>query len=75
MLEQTILQPTPQNVLDRLDVIVAELQLLRQTVAVLQEEQQETPKENIVMQLYGALGQGTKDEYDSMLEWERFINE
>lgn len=69
MLQQTISQPTPENVLERLDKIAAELQVLRQAVTVLQEEQLETPKGNIVMELYGALGQGTKDEYDSQWLW------
>jgi len=75
MLQQTILQSTPEIVLQRLDAIVVELQLLRQTVVALQMQQQEIPQENIVMQLYGALGQGIKDEYDPMLEWERFASE
>ena len=75
MLKQTGLPDTPELILQRLDRIVAELQLLRQAVAPVQEYPQELSDENIVRQLYGALGQGTKGEYDTLLEWERFGDE
>lgn len=75
MLQQTETPITSQLILQRLDRIAAELQLLRQAVAITQMGAQETTEENIVMQLYGALGRGVKDEYDLLLDWERFDDE
>lgn len=75
MLQQTETPTTNELILQRLDTIAAELQLLRQ--AILRQDSPELDKasENIAAQLYGALGQGAKNEYDLLLEWERFNDE
>ena len=63
-----ILQEPPENILDRIDAIIQELQELRQAVLT----QTRPVEENLAAQLYGALGQGTWDEYDPQLDWQRF---
>lgn len=68
--------PTASHlILQRLDKIAAELHSLRQAVMSIQVHASESSQENIVMQLYGALGHGAKGEYDVMLDWERFSDE
>lgn len=68
--------PTASNlILQRLDKIAAELYSLRQAVIGAQARSPESDQEDIVMQLYGALGHGSKGEYDGMLDWERFGDE
>ena len=62
-------------ILQRLDKIAAELYSLRQAVIGAQEHLPESDQKDIVMQLYGALGHGSKDEYDMMLDWDRFGDE
>lgn len=62
-------------ILQRLDKIAAELYSLRQTIVGIQARSPESDQENIVMQLYGALGHGSTGEYDVMLDWERFGDE
>lgn len=59
---------TPETIVKRIDAIICELQVLRQTILV----QTRPPNGNIVEQLYGALGQGSWDEYDLYLDWQRF---
>lgn len=61
-------QPSPELVLERLDTIIRELQELRQVVLI----RNRPAEENVTAQLYGALGQGTWDEYDLHLDWQRF---
>ncbi len=58
-------QLSPQTVLERIDTIIWELQELRQAVSV----QIRPVKRGLTAQLYGALGQGTWDEYDLRLDW------
>lgn len=54
--------------LKRIENIVHELAELRQAVLM-----QARPKErNLADQLYGALGQGSWEEYDLDLDWHRF---
>jgi hypothetical protein len=58
----------PDPILRRIDAIIQELQALRQAVLV-----RTRPSEsNLAEQLYGALGQGTWEEYDPDLDWQRF---
>ena len=59
---------SPDLILKRIDAIIQELQELRQVVLV----QERSPEGNLAEQLYGALGQGTWDEYDPDLDWQRF---
>ena len=59
---------SPDPVLRRIDAIIRELQELRRVVLV----QERSADGNLTAQLYGALGQGTWDEYDSDLDWQRF---
>ena len=61
-------QPTAV-LLERLDAIIDELQVLRQTVQAMQSRPAEI---NLTQQLYGAFGQGTWDEYEIDLDWQRF---
>jgi hypothetical protein len=64
-------EQSPVLILKRIDVIIAELQALRQQVMSL-EAQSEPASRDIVDELAGSLGQGNWDEYDKFLEWERF---
>ncbi|GAB4143973.1 MAG: hypothetical protein Fur0021_00110 [Candidatus Promineifilaceae bacterium] len=57
-------------ILERIDAIIAELQVLRQQVLTAQPTV--PPQTNLVDGLAGALGQGTWDEYDPELDWKRF---
>lgn len=62
---------TPENILQRIDAIIAELQQLRQSVTEMQK-QTTVSSRSIVDELFGSLGPGTWDEYDDMLDWKRF---
>lgn len=64
------MEPTAEAILERIDTIARELQELRQAVLL----QTRAPEENLVEQLFGALGQGTWDEYDLHLDWQRFAS-
>lgn len=59
---------TPQAIIKRIDAIIDELQGLRQTILV----QTQSANGNLTEQLYGALGQGSWEEYDPQLDWQRF---
>jgi hypothetical protein len=61
---------TPETIVKRIDLIVRELQELRRTVL----HQAQPPNENLAEKLYGALGQGSWDEYDLHLDWQRFAS-
>ena len=54
--------------LERIEVIAQELAELRQTVLM----QMRPTDRNLAAQLYGVLGQGSWDEYDLDLDWQRF---
>lgn len=58
------------TILQRIDAIIAELQALRWQVQTVQPLT--TPTANLVDELAGALGNGRWDEYDKLLDWERF---
>jgi hypothetical protein len=62
--------PSATIIVQRIDAIIAELQALRQQVVTIQPPA--TPPANLVDELAGSLGQGTWDEYDPQLDWERF---
>lgn len=68
-MDAQILNPSPDTLLQRIDTIMHELQELRQAVFRLQAGSVE---DNPAQQLYGALGQGSWDEYDLELDWQRF---
>ena len=55
--------------LERIDAIIDELQVLRQTVLAMQSSPAQS---HLTQQLYGAFGQGTWAEYESDLDWQRF---
>jgi len=63
-------QLSPEAVMERIDTIILELQELRQVV----QAQKQPAERGLTAQLYGALGQGTWDEYDPHLDWERFVS-
>lgn len=57
----------PEQVIERIDAAIRELEALRRQFIV------PTPAmPDLAEKLFGALGQGTWDEYDSHLEWARF---
>ena len=58
----------PEMVLKKIDSILYELQELRRSIL----EQMQHSDGNLAEELYGALGQGTWDEYDCDLRWQRF---
>jgi hypothetical protein len=58
------------TILQRIDAIIAELQALRRQVQTVQPLT--PPTANLVDELAGALGNGRWDEYDKLLDWERF---
>jgi hypothetical protein len=60
---------SPQTIVQRIDTIMRELGELRKMVI---HSQTKLPKDNLTAHLYGVLGQGTWEEYDSDLEWQRF---
>lgn len=60
---------TPDFVLARIDAIIRELYELRGLVT---HERPLSPHLGLSYELYGALGQGTWDEYDLNLDWQRF---
>ena len=68
--EETVKQAeAPAEVLlERIEVLAQELAELRQTVLM----QTRPADRNLAAQLYGALGQGSWDEYDLDLDWQRF---
>ena len=60
----------PQEaLLQRIDAIARELEMLRQSILHPRADQSNG---DLAQQLYGALGQGTWDEYDQDLDWQRF---
>jgi hypothetical protein len=54
--------------LERIEIIAHELEELRQAVLM----QTRPADRNLADQLFGALGQGSWDEYDLDLDWQRF---
>ena len=57
------------QVILRIDAIIRELEALRRQLALVPEA---TPTRNLTEELFGAAGQGTRDEYDMRLDWARF---
>jgi hypothetical protein len=57
-----------EAIAQRIDAIIQALQELRQVVLAPQQSR----SGSLASQLYGVLGQGTWDEYDSDLDWHRF---
>ena len=71
-------QPTvqvPSDVLiRRIDAIMDELQALRRLIVAEPPPQAEPHEPGLVAQLAGCLGQGSWDEYEDDIEWERFAS-
>lgn len=61
---------TLSQLIRRVDVMMAELTALREELRTL--SLQPPPAPSITDSLYGALGRGTPDEYNSITDWERF---
>lgn len=59
---------SPETMVKKIDSILYELQELRRSLI----EQTQHSEGNLAEELYGALGQGTWDEYDRDLDWQRF---
>jgi hypothetical protein len=64
------MEPTAQVILEKIDTIAHELQELRKVV----QSQARPPERNLAEQLFGALGQGSWDEYDLHVDWHRFAS-
>jgi hypothetical protein len=65
-------EPDPLDaILKRIDSIVLELQELRQAVLT----QQQPPDRDLVAELYGSWGQGTREELEPDIDWQRFSDE
>lgn len=62
------MESTAATLLEKIDTIAHELEELRKAVWM----QLQLPDRNLANRLYGALGQGSWDEYDSNLDWQRF---
>jgi hypothetical protein len=62
------MESTATILLERIDAIARELEELRKAVWL----QTQLPERNLTNRLYGALGQGSWDEYDLELDWQRF---
>jgi len=63
-----MIESTTKTLLERIDAIAHELEELRQAVLA-----QDRPRNgNLADRLYGALGQGSWEEYDPDLDWQRF---
>jgi len=64
---ETVRDPrlSSEAVLERIDAILRELLELRQTVAA----QGRVARGNLAMELFGALGHGTWEEYDPDVDW------
>lgn len=60
---------TPEIIVKKIDAILSELQDLRRAVL----EQSRRHNGNLTEQLYAALGQGSWEEYDHDLDWQRFV--
>ena len=60
-----------QQVISRVDTIIHELEALRRQLK-LAAASKTTGTTDIIEELFGAAGQGTRDEYDLNLDWARF---
>jgi len=56
----------------RIDAIIRELEELRRQLACHLEPLAEQKRPSLAHQLYGALGTGSWEEYDSLADWQRF---
>lgn len=65
---------SPESLLKRIDAIMRELQELRRLVVAESPPQAEPHEPGLVAQLAGCLGQGSWDEYEDDVEWERFAS-
>jgi hypothetical protein len=57
-------------ILEKIDTIAQELQELRKAI----QSQIRPPAQNLAEHLFGALGQGSWDEYDLHVDWHRFAS-
>lgn len=62
-------QLSQDEILNRIDAIIHELETLRKIV---ETKRIETPRTNLADQLFGSLGKGTWEEYDTDVDWRRF---
>jgi hypothetical protein len=63
---------SPALLLQRIDAVMWELQKLRQLVSAQPLSPVGLQEPDLVAQLTGCLGQGSWDEYEDDIEWERF---
>lgn len=62
-------QPSQDEILDRIDAIIHELESLRKIV---ETKRVETSRTDLADQLFGSLGKGEWAEYNLDLDWEKF---
>lgn len=63
---------SPDLMIKRIDALIGELHLLRQQMLVVKAGPTPSLAANMVDDLAGSLGQGSWEEYDKYLDWERF---
>lgn len=63
------LDQSPETAVQRIDAIIRELEALRRQLTT---EPKAIATHNLTEELFGAAGHGTRDEYDSFLDWLRF---
>ena len=70
MMNVNLEQPSTEAILQRIDAIMRELEMLRNVVL---SRTNIPDNEDLGELLFGALGQGTWAEYDTDLDWMRFV--
>jgi hypothetical protein len=60
---------SPQAIAERIDAIIHELEMLRSMVVTVHTGQLQS---GAAKKLFGVLGKGSWDEYDSDIEWRKF---
>ncbi len=61
--------PDTEEMIKRIDAMIRELEGMRRELATMPKAE---ANQNVVDELFGALGHGTWDEYDLNLDWARF---
>lgn len=69
---QSTLQMSMEAVLQRIDAMTRELLDLRRLIAAQLAPRAESQEPDLVTRLVGCLGQGSWEEYEDDIEWERF---
>jgi len=68
----SLVVPDQREVIARIDTIIRELEALRRQLELTMPPKTTITTTGITEELFGAAGQGTRDEYDLNLDWARF---